>query len=197
MIRRPPRSTRTDTLFPYTTLFRSRAGAALFPVRRLRDRARRRRRISTPADQRAELRPLQNLRYQGPDAEHRLGHAGRRRRAQLPEHVSLRDDLRRLLAGRQRRAMFSRGAAVESGPAAVAAGADPAAPGPLAGPQLVPSWSLFTLEAGGYNRPAHSLLPSTARGGLAALSRAVAFVRSAKRRVGEGGGCTFKTVGGP
>src|SRR3546814_9029325 len=26
MIRRPPRSTRTDTLFPYTTLFRSNAG---------------------------------------------------------------------------------------------------------------------------------------------------------------------------
>src|SRR3546814_8398018 len=26
MIRRPPRSTRTDTLFPYTTLFRSKAG---------------------------------------------------------------------------------------------------------------------------------------------------------------------------
>src|SRR3546814_2482767 len=26
MIRRPPRSTRTDTLFPYTTLFRSYAG---------------------------------------------------------------------------------------------------------------------------------------------------------------------------
>src|SRR3546814_11613498 len=29
MIRRPPRSTRTDTLFPYTTLFRSSAGIAL------------------------------------------------------------------------------------------------------------------------------------------------------------------------
>src|SRR3546814_7403442 len=29
MIRRPPRSTRTDTLFPYTTLFRSRALARL------------------------------------------------------------------------------------------------------------------------------------------------------------------------
>src|SRR3546814_18074759 len=30
MIRRPPRSTRTDTLFPYTTLFRSgRAGPSL------------------------------------------------------------------------------------------------------------------------------------------------------------------------
>src|SRR3546814_16855430 len=26
MIRRPPRSTRTDTLFPYTTLFRSNSG---------------------------------------------------------------------------------------------------------------------------------------------------------------------------
>src|SRR3546814_14361966 len=36
MIRRPPRSTRTDTLFPYTTLFRSmaagrRAGIAVSP----------------------------------------------------------------------------------------------------------------------------------------------------------------------
>src|SRR3546814_11523134 len=28
MIRRPPRSTRTDTLVPYTTLFRSRGGCA-------------------------------------------------------------------------------------------------------------------------------------------------------------------------
>src|SRR3546814_8375262 len=34
MIRRPPRSTRTDTLFPYTTLFRS----ALGPALRLHDR---------------------------------------------------------------------------------------------------------------------------------------------------------------
>src|SRR3546814_3576589 len=29
MIRRPPRSTRTDTLFPYTTLFRSPRGGAM------------------------------------------------------------------------------------------------------------------------------------------------------------------------
>src|SRR3546814_19491416 len=29
MIRRPPRSTRTDTLFPYTTLFRSHESAVL------------------------------------------------------------------------------------------------------------------------------------------------------------------------
>src|SRR3546814_8755593 len=36
MIRRPPRSTRTDTLFPYTTLFRSRRGASF--CRRALDR---------------------------------------------------------------------------------------------------------------------------------------------------------------
>src|SRR3546814_4917048 len=30
MIRRPPRSTRTDTLFPYTTLFRSRLCSSRF-----------------------------------------------------------------------------------------------------------------------------------------------------------------------
>src|SRR3546814_17723452 len=29
MIRRPPRSTRTDTLFPYTTLFRSQVGTGI------------------------------------------------------------------------------------------------------------------------------------------------------------------------
>src|SRR3546814_1173659 len=32
MIRRPPRSTRTDTLFPYTTLFRSRRRRAQLDV---------------------------------------------------------------------------------------------------------------------------------------------------------------------
>src|SRR3546814_6672593 len=35
MIRRPPRSTRTDTLFPYTTLFRSSLCAAVMEQRRL------------------------------------------------------------------------------------------------------------------------------------------------------------------
>src|SRR3546814_3421533 len=33
MIRRPPRSTRTDTLFPYTTLFRSRSRGSEGPPR--------------------------------------------------------------------------------------------------------------------------------------------------------------------
>src|SRR3546814_16783208 len=37
MIRRPPRSTRTDTLFPYTTLFRSSARAAQYLRRLARD----------------------------------------------------------------------------------------------------------------------------------------------------------------
>src|SRR3546814_12110474 len=32
MIRRPPRSTRTDTLFPYTTLFRSQSAARYCPL---------------------------------------------------------------------------------------------------------------------------------------------------------------------
>src|SRR3546814_4838596 len=32
MIRRPPRSTRTDTLFPYTTLFRSCSRSASVPA---------------------------------------------------------------------------------------------------------------------------------------------------------------------
>src|SRR3546814_4421083 len=36
MIRRPPRSTRTDTLFPYTTLFRSQAREALGHHREMR-----------------------------------------------------------------------------------------------------------------------------------------------------------------
>src|SRR3546814_1743559 len=46
MIRRPPRSTRTDTLFPYTTLFRSEItlppnDPVLFYLQRLRDEAHR------------------------------------------------------------------------------------------------------------------------------------------------------------
>src|SRR3546814_4552920 len=40
MIRRPPRSTHTDTLFPYTTLFRSHAQQHRHGVHPRRDRAR-------------------------------------------------------------------------------------------------------------------------------------------------------------
>src|SRR3546814_14139220 len=38
MIRRPPRSTRTDTLFPYTTLFRSAGECSCGRKKGLRDR---------------------------------------------------------------------------------------------------------------------------------------------------------------
>src|SRR3546814_11752637 len=40
MIRRPPRSTRTDTLFPYTTLFRSAGARRALPDRYRRPRSR-------------------------------------------------------------------------------------------------------------------------------------------------------------
>src|SRR3546814_3255073 len=47
MIRRPPRSTRTDTLFPYTTLFRSQGVAHRHLVHVLQDLARHRADIRT------------------------------------------------------------------------------------------------------------------------------------------------------
>src|SRR3546814_3449220 len=63
MIRRPPRSTRTDTLLPYTTLCRSRTGLLeQLPLRRCREQCGR------PASRR--------------DAGAGLPHHGRRRRAQ-------------------------------------------------------------------------------------------------------------------
>src|SRR3546814_8439201 len=64
MLRRPPRSTRTDTLFPYTTLFRSRQW-----LRRLRGRQHRRAIWSRRATQRrseehtSELQSLMRISY--------------------------------------------------------------------------------------------------------------------------------------
>src|SRR3546814_10812393 len=53
MIRRPPRSTRTDTLFPYTTLCRSdRVGVPVRIFRRIEDR----RKHAPPKDADAEQR---------------------------------------------------------------------------------------------------------------------------------------------
>src|SRR3546814_12562045 len=66
MIRRPPRSTRTDTLFPYTTLFRSGArlvGDAVEVARRAREMVEHRRSIDEVArrqDQRRVARPEQD-----------------------------------------------------------------------------------------------------------------------------------------
>src|SRR3546814_6331192 len=49
MIRRPPRSTRTDTLFPYTTLFRSWRRCGILGMAKSRRRTR-----STPISGRSE-----------------------------------------------------------------------------------------------------------------------------------------------
>src|SRR3546814_13952642 len=56
MIRRPPRSTRTDTLFPYTTLFRS-ASRIFRPVRPLSRALLRNSRFKTFLDQRIDEEP--------------------------------------------------------------------------------------------------------------------------------------------
>src|SRR3546814_2582008 len=66
MIRRPPRSTLTDTLFPYTTLFRS-AGLYLLRQRYRLDRLRRRHaRHSLPAAQGDFQRPRDLARHAVP-----------------------------------------------------------------------------------------------------------------------------------
>src|SRR3546814_666060 len=84
MIRRPPRSTRTDTLFPYTTLFRSDGNDAYrhlvhpVPVRTGRVRRRRAgdpRHLRRARGQAARRRPG-HLSVEQP-APGRTGHAGR------------------------------------------------------------------------------------------------------------------------
>src|SRR3546814_3167237 len=80
MIRRPPRSTRTDTLFPYTTLFRSRlwigrSGAAHRQAVQARsefaqcvvhgppDQRPRRRRVGRSEEHTSELQSLMRISY--------------------------------------------------------------------------------------------------------------------------------------
>src|SRR3546814_3078002 len=76
MIRRPPRSTRTDTLFPYTTLFRSlRPGLRHRPLdqaaaarrrahrRRLRDRRQHHDRPRRSEEHTSELQSLMRISY--------------------------------------------------------------------------------------------------------------------------------------
>src|SRR3546814_6496258 len=80
MIRRPPRSTRTDTLFPYTTLFRS-------PHRRNLAEGQ-------PADGRGERHP------QIVEGHHQAGLAGREaagdRQVRSEEHTSELQSLMRI-----------------------------------------------------------------------------------------------------
>src|SRR3546814_5454937 len=73
MIRRPPRSTRTDTLFPYTTLFRSARRCAEADRALARDwrgdgDARGARRDILPDCQAAHVQPCALLPHQGLDA---------------------------------------------------------------------------------------------------------------------------------
>src|SRR3546814_1059833 len=64
MIRRPPRSTRTDTLFPYTPLFRSRSSRGLC-ARADAERARLNRAAAEARGRRAERRAAWWLRLHG------------------------------------------------------------------------------------------------------------------------------------
>src|SRR3546814_18204578 len=89
MIRRPPRSTRTDTLFPYTTLFRSRQARSRArhpPARgcsgeRRGDRGRRRRR---------RPRPLSRSRRRAREARRHVGPRSRAVRGRSWPHHGLR-----------------------------------------------------------------------------------------------------------
>src|SRR3546814_19278725 len=97
MILRPPRSTRTDTLFPYTTLFRSAGlgGAAVLRPRRWRlpaalrraDPLRRRLRRTRAGPRRGRRDALPEHRRHAPEL---LGGGDRRplvRRARTPAHA--------------------------------------------------------------------------------------------------------------
>src|SRR3546814_4432587 len=83
MIRRPPRSTRTDTLFPYTTLFRSGAAARAAGQHRRHQRR----------------RQLKEIPHAYGSARHRrllAAPAARRVRARSEEHTSELQSLMRI-----------------------------------------------------------------------------------------------------
>src|SRR3546814_9436014 len=79
MIRRPPRSTRTDTLFPYTTLFRSVRGS---------------RRSRSPSPSRFRPRTVRAMAPPGKTANH--GFRDRKFCARSEEHTSELQSLMRI-----------------------------------------------------------------------------------------------------
>src|SRR3546814_15402484 len=85
-LRRPPRSTRTDTLFPYTTLFRSRRGGR---APRGGDRRRNRRGSAQKAPAPAALFPY-------PPGDRRRAGAGLGRSRRSEEHTSELQSLMRI-----------------------------------------------------------------------------------------------------
>src|SRR3546814_3473060 len=77
MIRRPPRSTRTDTLFPYTTLFRSRRDVRhRLPVERAERAAGRRQDDSLHGIDPVEVEDLEDRAMLGVDWEQGCAAAG-------------------------------------------------------------------------------------------------------------------------
>src|SRR3546814_12823760 len=87
MIRRPPRSTRTDTLFPYTTLFRS--AAYVHPRARV-DRARNVERQAVGALQngRSGVQELHGDALKAGAAHVRKGNTALERIGQLRRHIA-------------------------------------------------------------------------------------------------------------
>src|SRR3546814_1065026 len=94
MIRRPPRSTRTDTLFPYTTLFRS----ALARIDRMTGRRSQIESLSNPLVKRMRLlREKRHRRAEGPFLAEGLRIATEAREAgRSEEHTSELQSLMRI-----------------------------------------------------------------------------------------------------
>src|SRR3546814_8752563 len=95
MIRRPPRSTRTDTLFPYTTLFRSCTGGEA-AADHLRHRSHPSRGVAQGADRRlaADARRVRRRAGRRPEGRPRTAHHGGLRRSE--EHTSELQSLMRI-----------------------------------------------------------------------------------------------------
>src|SRR3546814_7586800 len=96
MLLRPPRSTRTDTLFPYTTLFRSRIGTAERNGQSavdVSDRKTQRTRLDT-IDHHAELGRIFLTFRSDPGQQRALARAGKQLRSE--EHTSELQSLMRI-----------------------------------------------------------------------------------------------------
>src|SRR3546814_5378881 len=108
MIRRPPRSTRTDTLFPYTTLFRS-----------LRARPGHRKRAGAIARRRARRQPARVVDRGHPPADVLAAPGSRQRAAARELAAGARTPPRRpSAAGPRPRIRSPRGPRRRTGPAA-------------------------------------------------------------------------------
>src|SRR3546814_2516969 len=96
MIRRPPRSTRTDTLFPYTTLFRSNLRAAEGAGRHALRAAARRSRARSRARPGCEPHPAAGAKRSHRRLRHQLPRGPRRALLRSEEHTSELQSLMRI-----------------------------------------------------------------------------------------------------